>query len=452
MSLIGKITIINSLMSTLFVYRMQVLPMLTEKYITMYNDMVREFIWKGKKEKIPLSHLQANKECGGLGLVNIVSKHTSLLLNWIIECREHREIANLAITALGVKNIDDLERIWASNLTKTDSKTTFPGGSFWHGIVHDWHEYNHHDPQSQEHVLNQWLAMNSAIKVNKKVLGDTFFVKDDSNIAWKIRDIYDVVKGEFRPISEIETRFALRIKWLEYKATINAIPNHWKFFLKSENCIDNTVSKYEMIANQKKVSRMIYRDLQESLDIARHCCQVWGKKTNIIVTTPEFIVHFKNIYQVTDIVKFREFQYRLLHNKIFCNDVLVHWGKVSSNVCNLCNLKKQNIQHLMYECDVVKGIWEKVQTFLSNNSINFQLSFENILFNNVVVGRPAHIASFLVLVTKQYIFRCKCMDQKPSYTELKCEWKKYQQIDSYNSKKCGRERKNACKWRPVKLH
>ena len=109
-----------------------------------------------------------NKEDGGLGLVNIRVKHESLLCNWIIDCDKHEKIHNLAKYYLGETVEGGL--IWKFNLSFKDSKKYMPGHSFWHSLLHMWHGYNHHSPQSKVLVNNQIIANNSCIKIGGVVV------------------------------------------------------------------------------------------------------------------------------------------------------------------------------------------------------------------------------------------------------------------------------------------
>ena len=81
MTLIGKVTIINSLMASLYVYKMQVLPVLEKKLIKEEENVIKEFLWQGKREKIPMCILMLDKAEGGLNLVNLKVKHKALLYN-----------------------------------------------------------------------------------------------------------------------------------------------------------------------------------------------------------------------------------------------------------------------------------------------------------------------------------------------------------------------------------
>ena len=150
-------------------------------------------------------------------------------------------------------------------------------------------------------------------------------------------------------------------------------------------------------------------------------------------------------------MKLRDFQYQLLHNKSFCNDVLVHWHKVESNICNLCHLKKQTIMHLLWECAAVRPIWNYVRAKLHRAGLVCNFSYENILFNTVSSER-CHVINLIVLIGKQYFFRCKCLDQKPTKKEFMYEIGTHYKMEIYNSMKeisSNLTRKVRKKWSPV---
>ena len=70
----------------------------------------------------------ANKDDGGLGLVNIRVKHEALLYGWIKDCETNPQIANLANTFLGDYVKDSV--IWHFNLKSDHSQEIFKGTSF----------------------------------------------------------------------------------------------------------------------------------------------------------------------------------------------------------------------------------------------------------------------------------------------------------------------------------
>ena len=59
------------LMSSLFIYKLAVLPKVPDDILVKYNQAVIDFLWAGKKPKISLDVLQCEKKQGGLGLTNL---------------------------------------------------------------------------------------------------------------------------------------------------------------------------------------------------------------------------------------------------------------------------------------------------------------------------------------------------------------------------------------------
>ena len=204
-------------------------------------------------------------------------------------------------------------------------------------------------------------------------------------------------------------------------------------FLCTPNLIDENVTKYELLKDKTKVSQIFYRDLIQGDHVIRHCMNTWFKKYNIVTNLTEFTKHFKNIYLVTDVTKLRSFQFRLLHNKIFCNDVLVYWGKSITNLCNFCGECKQDIKHLLFDCKIIVKIWDYIFKNIPSELQNeIEISFENILFNKVHQN-PQHICNLITLIVKQVIYRYKCQNERPSTGLIVNEIRLMYRIESYNA-------------------
>ena len=82
-SLFGKITVINTLVASLFVYKLSVLPMMSQKQINRLQSILKQYLWNGHRAKIPLKCLMSRREDGGAGLVDFEAKNISLKCGWI---------------------------------------------------------------------------------------------------------------------------------------------------------------------------------------------------------------------------------------------------------------------------------------------------------------------------------------------------------------------------------
>ena len=59
-----RIEVVNSLVSSLVVYKFQVLPNVSAESVKKINDLIVHFVWNGRKPKIQLHTLTLDKEYG----------------------------------------------------------------------------------------------------------------------------------------------------------------------------------------------------------------------------------------------------------------------------------------------------------------------------------------------------------------------------------------------------
>ena len=172
LSLIGKIQVINSLVSSLFVYKMMVLPKIPEKIVRIVEAMIREFLWNGKKAKIALSVLQNSKKEGGLNLVNLRNKDIALKATWPKILFHEEEYSCLVYKIMRTASIGD--DIWRVRLLPEHVKYLRVGNEFWVDVLKSWSTYNFNH---NFRIENQIIWYNSCITIK------------DRPIMW--RDMYN---------------------------------------------------------------------------------------------------------------------------------------------------------------------------------------------------------------------------------------------------------------------
>ena len=153
LSLIGKVTLVNSLVASLFVYKMQVLPNMPVSSIKKIEKCIEEFIWNGHKPKISLRTLQLPKKMGGLNLVNFCEKDMALKLQWVKLYHEDLQIENLARTLL-IPDMGGL--IWRCNISGKDVPQIVPDSvpnNFWLSVLAAWSEINYTTELRYNHII-----------------------------------------------------------------------------------------------------------------------------------------------------------------------------------------------------------------------------------------------------------------------------------------------------------
>ena len=83
LTLTGKIQVVNTLIASLFVYKMNVMLNLPPSCIADIEKRIRTYLWKGKCDKIPLEILQLKKSQGGQQLVHLLHRQTALKTRWV---------------------------------------------------------------------------------------------------------------------------------------------------------------------------------------------------------------------------------------------------------------------------------------------------------------------------------------------------------------------------------
>ena len=80
----------------MYTYFLTVLPRLMQSYVNEFNNLVKDFLWEGKKAKIAYSVLLGNKVDGGLGLCDLDKKDQALKMQWIFKLQKFGLLETLA--------------------------------------------------------------------------------------------------------------------------------------------------------------------------------------------------------------------------------------------------------------------------------------------------------------------------------------------------------------------
>ena len=101
LSLIGKVNVVNTLIMSLFIYKLFVLPMIPHKLLKKIEQLVSDFIWNGKRPKIALKILQNSKKEGGLGLTNIRNREIAIKATWPKLLKTESDYAQMVYKLMG---------------------------------------------------------------------------------------------------------------------------------------------------------------------------------------------------------------------------------------------------------------------------------------------------------------------------------------------------------------
>ena len=439
-SLAGKVLIVNTLIASLFVYKMSVLPKISSNYVKELNTIIQNFIWDGKKPKIPLQILQANIEQGGMKLINFEVKDDSLKINWVHLLTTDSFLAVLAYQALNEKIGVE---IFQCNISEVDIKMEFKE-TFWRDVLCAWSKVNY---QTVEEIVDpsdigaQPIWCNSCIRIeNKMIFNEHLYRKG----LMYISQLTDNNTTGMLSANELSAKFDVNV--MTVNQILSAIPKMWQKILRENSC--HHADQIIAIKKEKlKESKKYYAILNNCDDILLKCFRKWQKKMGVdSVEFCDYADAFANITAVTNVGKLRSFQYRFLHCAIILNDVLIHWKLKPSNKCTWCNIEKETQLHFFWSCDKIQEFWESIAELCQNiSNVRPNITLANICLNKID-NNPKHVNNFICLAAKRYMYAQRCKQESLSKYEFERLIYKYQQYEKYNAQVSNTLHKHKKKW------
>lgn len=421
LSIIGKITVINSLVASLFVYRMTVLPLLSATLVEGIHKFWSMFIWNKCKLKIALNTLQGLRANAGLNLTNLRLRDVALKVQWVDKVQTDLTLLALAFFFIQTPLIN---WFWKCNLKKCDVKFLTITSSFWKDVCLSWCQYNFSHVTAKSDVREQVIWWNSHIRSNNKPLWNERLFRLG---LVQIKQLLTPA-DQFLTVSQFLAKFSSHlVTFLDYYQICQAIPYEWKRLLQT-NIGDNFLVRFkaDMILQYKSVVNMVYQDLNWDIFRIAHRKSKWENKLNIEIPLESFINLVNAMYCITNNVKLRAFHYRMLIGTIVTNKQLATWKVKTDSKCSFCHEEIEDVIHLFWECLEVRRIWNQVQFWLDELQSNdmlpqIQLSLQNVLLNNITIS-PKHVSNVIVLITKQYIYRQRCLEQRLNVYHLHKEF------------------------------
>ena len=391
LSLIGKIQIVNTLVASLYVYKMMVLPTMTKNMFKKIDNIIREYIWAGKKSKIAFSILQNSKYEAGLNLVNLQRKDIALKSTWPQILHQEAEYSKIVYSIMKVTPLDD--NIWRCNLDPKDIGKIKLGSKFWEDTLRSWCEYNYYGTKREE---NQIIWFNSMIKIG----GKPIFWKDVYNRGLVyIHQLFE--ECTFKTELQVFNEFGLTV--LRYNSLKTAISRQWiNFFETTPKCVFCPIPPHaydECIYICKYGwSKKVYKFLSDDVMVVHNKYVKWCQDlgSNFCEGVRHFGDLHQDIYRVTNVPKYRSFQYRLLQRGLVTNIQLYKWGIISSELCFFCSQEKESVMHMLVQCIVIQNIWVEFESYIRQRfNIMCECTPRNIILNRITEKKNA-CSQFLV--------------------------------------------------------
>ena len=150
---------------------------------------------------------------------------------------------------------------------------------------------------------------------------------------------------------ELEAKFDLKIMFTEYYGMKKVIPRTWYQMLKGETEGEASYDWYDKHRESKIITKLAYEHFIQNENLLQPILGMdqanigYEDLLNAIMATTK----------ITNYMKLRPFQYRLLNKAIITNVHLCRYNIRTYDLCTLCNLEKETLHHILYECCKIKG-------------------------------------------------------------------------------------------------
>ena len=407
LSLFGKIQIINSLIISLFVYRLAVIPDPPQTYYEKLELLIKKIIWNGKRSKIKLSQLYGLKDQGGAGLTDIKTKNQAIKKSWAEKA-----------------------------LRKFEASMKYT--SFWISVLRSHVSDNFEMVIEPEKICKQLLWYNSEITIN----GEPVYFQNWHEKGIKFfYQIWNYENKELKTHDKISREFNFSCPFTEYYGLIYSIPRMWISCMKND---PKTPYEQSEVPGSRTL-KCIYRSIlwNESLLLEKYNC--WAKEIPNL-EYDDFVRKNFEITKLTISVKLRSFQYRILSRALVTNVHLFHYRIRSDKKCSFCELEDETVYHLFYDSKYVQLIWKEMSKICKVNEIGF----EEIILNQVVPNMRK-VENCIVLIIKYYIYQKRCLKQQISVQGCKSFILEYQTIEKQIAFQKRKITSHNQKWENVKI-
>jgi len=417
LSLKGKITVINSLIISLFTYPTSILGIDTLS-LNEIDKAIFEFLWSHKKAKIAKSVIIRKIEDGGLQMPSIFLKAKSWKIMWLKRALLYPDRKWVMILNALLKDIkfNDLLR---TNVLGNENFLLQRLPNFYKEAITDWKSIKHINIKTAQGIKSQMIWLNSFITIQQK----PFIWKSWYNKG--VIEINDLLNenGDFLSHDNIRDKYNIECSFLEMLQLRQSIPLQWRALLK--HCQKDKMEPEGILNKDGKVkslknlsSKEIYWELitLKKTSIPK-CIIKWHETFNEVFILSDSVIHmwkqiFKLPFQTCEETQLQSFQFKILHRIIACN----HWLHIinikDSPLCTDCN-EDDTLLHFFINCNLVTSFWTSFANWLSRLiKQNLILDEPIIMFGIENSSSEIKMINYLLIVGKWYIYTQKLANQK----------------------------------------
>ena len=401
----GKITVIKCLAISKITHLLISLPDPKDQFLNELSTLFFNFLWNNKKDKIKREVITQSYESGGLKMLDVKcflsalkisclqriltneGKLTQLLLT---ECSFFSEIKSKGIDFLSIISKQIKNPFWLDTLKHLKKLCSIC------------------KPHSFNEFTSEFLFYNKHITRDGKII----YMKN-----WFKKGVYRVghllSEDGFLTFDQFKQKYNIITDFLTYEGIIQAVKCFQNklglYFVKDFYIRDSNAWKLVMAGSVKNI--YVY---MISKELTLNCITKWSGSCTTVLQAKSI---FLKLIKTTGDTKLRWFQYRLIHRSLPTQRFLYLRKIINSPICNLCHKEEQTLEHLFWECTIVKNFWTQIDLWMKSNfahCANLNLSREFVIFGYDENVKADKAADIFILLAKFHIYVSKLNNSLPN--------------------------------------
>ena len=374
LTLMGKITVIKSLLLSKLVHIFIALPNPTKNIISRVETMFFNFIWNDKKDRIKRTKLIQQKCCDGLNMTDLLGFIQSMKITWI------ERLYNSSHAWLSIAEIPSLGDIRLYGQSKLSSIKHNIHNPFWRDVLDAWIKFCTLYKPNSDQIITEPLWFTNVSKFKNSII-KSWYRKGIRLVA----DLINNETGTFYSKQEIESIYNVKMTFLCYTSLIRSLPSIVKttnYKLKRYHPI--LPYKVGLIHGKTKLSRVAYREFQTALIPKYSQTQAKLEQKWIRDIGCFHLGSMSDVCSVTKNTYIQTFHFRIINRIIATKRYLHIVGRSDNNRCTFCSNSVETIFHLFWDCEHTKKYIADIKRNLSDKfSINYNVTKETWFFPNL---------------------------------------------------------------------
>ena len=401
---LGRIAVLKSIILSKLVHLWLLLPNPPGSFIEACQNLCYKFIWNKKPDKISRKSSHKSTKNGGIGLPDIRMFIMSLKLSWIRKAdRSTHKWKNVLL-----QNCPHWKQIYENGPEYVDNFPKY--NNFWTDVFESYKIFYYKCiPKNSIELLAEPLCYNKSFQIGKNYVMSRAL--KNKNIFF-IGQFFDE-SGQILSHTAFKEKYDINIDFLTYagyKAVISRYINKLGINVNNNKYDNSSLCFKQLFASYKGCK--VYYDIFVANDVKPKPCSRWEMKLPMPIDwkTCFFLMH-----KIKDI-KLQWFQLKIIYRCLGTNVILKRMGLLTSDNCSFCNVAKDSIEHMFWECHHVQQFWNAFTRLMREkcmNALNVQLTQSFILFGYDKNIKSDAVFDFMILFAKYFIYSCKVQKMAP---------------------------------------